>query len=208
MMIVKVNTLLLLLMISSCILMAQEDSDTLTGIKLGKRIVHTANDTIPLVINADPESPDNLPLWYLNGEMVDGQIFKTLDPNKIAEINVEKTTGEKGGVTYNGIIYVKTKDSYCPKLISLNALKEKYLDIPPNSSTLFLLDGAVIHGDHDRFKVDENYILKIESEVVDHLDQNLELIVVKLSTRTKDNLEKVNTIRLKGGLHEKSNVSY
>ena len=52
--------------------------------------------------------------------------------------------------------------------------------------------------DYDEFNVDENYILKIEVQSVENSKENLNINVIRLITRTKENLEKANTIILKG----------
>jgi hypothetical protein len=129
---------------------------------------------------------------------VDEHIINTINPNKIKGIKVEKDSIEYDKVNYNGIIYIQTKENYKPRLITLNALKSKYLNLAEKTTSLFMLDEKIINMDYDEFKVDENYILKIEVQSIENSKEKLNINVIRLITRTKENVEKANTIRLKG----------
>ena len=189
-----------MLMVSSSHLIAQINQDAiierLKGIAAGVRI-YSENDTIPIVVYRE-DTMNNNTLWYLNGQVIDQQVLSTIDPSKIEEVKVDKRIVEFNEILYGGIIYVITSEDYSPKLISLNNLRAKYLNMPDSISTLFLLDGEVVNMDYDEFVVDENYILKIEAQVVDNSKEDLDIVVIKLITRSKENLEEANTIRIRG----------
>lgn len=185
-------------------------SESLSGIKIGKRTIYTTSDTIPVVVNLkDSKATSNI-LWYLNGQVVEEQVLNTIDSKRIEEMNVEKRSVELNGRHYEGIIYVTTMESYNPRLITLNELKTKYLDVINELPTLFLIDGAVINEDYDTYLVDEKYILKIDYQIVNNSKENLNTVVVTLIMRTKQNLDEANTIRIKGvdshGINE--NIDY
>ena len=199
--------LFLALMLLSSNLIGQIKQDTLEGItideglnglKTGKRTIYSQNDTIPIVINLKETKIENEVLWNLNGQVVDKQVIKTIDPNKIEALKIEKESSEFNDANYTGTIYITTKENYKPKLISLNELKAKYLSISKSTYSLFLLDGKVINMDYDKFRIDENYILKIEVQDVENGKENLDIVVISLLTRTKENLKKANTIMIRG----------
>ena len=197
------RTLFLVLMIVSSNMAAQINQDAVTkkleGVEAGRRMVYSETDTVPVIVYLDDNNDNKNILWYLNGQVVDKQILATIDPNKIEAINVEKEAIEHNGIPYEGIVYVDTKGNYTPELISLNALKAKYLSIPEGISTLFLLDGAVVNMDYDEFVVDHDYILKIEVQFTTNNKEDLDVAIVKLTTRTRANVKEANIIRLKGG---------
>ena len=167
------KVLFLMLMVSSSHLIAQINQDTiierLEGVAAGVNIYYSENDTIPIVVYLDHTRMNNNTLWYLDGQVIDQKVLSTIDPSKIAEVKVEKRIIEFNEILYEGIIYVITSDDYSPKLISLNNLRAKYLNIPDRISTLFLLDGEVVNMDYDEFVVDENYIFKIEVQLIKKL---------------------------------------
>jgi len=168
------------------------------GMKIKEKSIYSENDTIPVVINVKNIENQNTVLWILNGEPISEQVAHTINPNVIEELEVKKGSGELNKGDQKSKIYITTKENYNPKLISLNELKEKYLSLKDKTSTLFMLDERVITSDYDEFKVDEKYILKIEVQPVKNRKEMLDMYVIKLITRTKENLAKANTIRLKG----------
>lgn len=194
--------LLLIFMLSSFNLISQVPVDTLagklSGLKTGVRVIYSENDTVPVVVNLKEGKKGTNVLFYLNEEVVDGQIINAINPNQIEEVKVEKESIQFNEVNYDGIIYIQTKESYTPKFISLNELKEKYLKLSEDASTLFMLNDKIINTDYDSFIVDEKYILKIETQAIKNSKEQLDMNVIKVITRTKGNIEKANTIIIKG----------
>jgi hypothetical protein len=194
--------LLLIFILSSFNLISQTPVDTLagklSGLKTGVRVIYSENDTVPVVVNLKEGNKGPNVLFYLNEEVVDGQIINAINPNQIKEVKVEKESIQFNEVNYDGIIYIRTKENYTPKFISLNELKEKYLNLSEDASTLFMLNDKIINTDYDSFIVDEKYILKIETQAIKNSKEQLDMNVIKVITRTKGNIEKANTIIIKG----------
>jgi len=189
------------LVLLSSSLIGQLNQDTLDEVniselykwgEIGKKFKYSEDDTIPILVDLNNTRNEYSPQFYLNENMIDGHILQTLDSKKIDEVIVEKDE-----ISSSGIVYIKTKRNYEPKFISLNELKLKYIDIPINTSTLFMLNGNVINRDFDEFFVDENYILKIEFQNVYNSKESLDIFVINLITRTKENLAKANTIKIR-----------
>jgi hypothetical protein len=194
--------LLLILILSSFNLISQIPVDTLVGklseLKTGVRVIYSENDTVPVVVNLKEGDEGTNVLFYLNEEIVDEQIINAINPNQIKEVKIEKESIQFNEVKYDGIVYIRIKENYTPKFISLNELKEKYLNLSDNASTLFMLNEEIIDMDYDSFIVDEKYILKIETQAIKNSKEQLDMNIIKVITRTKSNIEKANTIIIKG----------
>ncbi|MCH2084209.1 MAG: hypothetical protein MK226_17565 [Saprospiraceae bacterium] len=194
--------LLLILILSSFNLISQIPVDTLvgklSGLKTGVRVIYSENDTVPVVVNLKEGDEGTNVLFYLNEEIVDEQIINAINPNQIKEVKIEKESIQFNEVKYDGIVYIRIKENYTPKFISLNELKEKYLNLSDNASTLFMLNEEIIDMDYDSFIVDEKYILKIETQAIKNSKEQLDMNIIKVITRTKSNIEKANTIIIKG----------
>ena len=61
-----------------------------------------------------------------------------------------------------------------------------------------MLNEEIIDMDYDSFIVDEKYILKIETQAIKNSKEQLDMNIIKVITRTKSNIEKANTIIIKG----------
>jgi len=159
----------------------------------------TEKDTILNVIykNEIENETKPKPLFFLNNKITTEGILKTINPNSIANIKVEKEEVEIDNKKYYGKIFIETKSNNKPKLISLNNLKLKYTNIKENS-TIFLIDNEVINADYEKFLIDQNYILKIELEKIDNKAENLNLNIIKLLTKSEENIRKSKEIRIRG----------
>jgi len=183
--------LFLALSLISSNLYGQIENDSLKGVKISERTIYSENDTIPIIVNLGNKKKQDNTLWLLNGEQINEQVATTINPNGIEELKVEKINGK-------GEIHIRTKEEYTPNFISLNALKLKYLDLTDSIPVLFILDEKIINLDYDEFKVDEKYIFKIEVQSVENSKEQLNVNVIRLTSRTKKNIEKANTIKLQG----------
>lgn len=183
--------------LTTTISFAQIDKSTLSGVQITKKQTYSVSDTIPAVFYLKNQQKQEQSAWYLNGKFVSAQAIKTINPSSIQEITVEKETTEINGIVYEGAIQIITKDGYQPSFISLNALKKKYTNLT-DSPVVFFLNDEVIHADYDEYIVDEKYILKINIDKLQSKKEGLDLTIVKLITRTEENLKKANTIYIRG----------
>jgi hypothetical protein len=76
--------------------------------------------------------------------------------------------------------------------ISLTALVEKYTTLK-NGRTIFIIDNELINDNYNKFFIDEKYIFKI---IVDTIE-SVNIDVVRLLTRSKENIEKSKEIRIR-----------
>jgi len=154
-------------------------------------------DTIPQISYASPNVSDRIPAYYINRKYINGIILKTLNPQLIDSINVVKRDTEIDGKKYYGQIYIQLKKDYYPKLITLTDLKLKFTK-PTSTPSIFMLDNEIISGDYSKYIVDENYILKIIIEKIDNKEENLQVNIIRLLTKTEENIKKSKQIWIRG----------
>ena len=159
--------------------------------------VRTENDTIIKVVYKNEIENNKKPAYFINGKIFNESILKTLNPNEIATVNVEKMDSEIDNVNYFGEIKIETKSNYNPKLISLNNLKAKYLKFKENQ-TIFKIDNEIVNEDYDNFMVDEKFILKIIVEKYENKEEKLNVSFVNLITKTEENIKKSKEIIIRG----------
>ena len=154
-------------------------------------------DTIPIVEYAVSESDNLQPAFYINGILSSRTRLTTIDPMFVDSIHVEKKEFEIEGKRYFGQIFIKMKMEYNPQIISLNDLIEKYTNIK-NELTIFMIDNNFIKDDYDQYLVDEKFLLKIIVDTIERKIDKQNVNIVRLLTKSKENIEKSKEIRLRG----------
>jgi hypothetical protein len=182
----------ILLTISS---FGQKLTGKITGVKITNQEIVSENDTIIKVVYKNVNK--NKPACFINGKLTDESVLRSLNPNETATITVEKENIEIDNVKYFGKIYIVTKSTYKPKLISLNNLKLKYTNLKENS-TIFKIDDEIINAEYENFMVDKNYILKIIVEKFENNNEKLNINFVNLITKSEENIKKSKEIIIRG----------
>ena len=152
-------------------------------------------DTTLRVVYAYKSKHGQQPAFFINGKFLINSDFIKVD--EIENINVIKRDTLIENRSYGGQVYIKMKSDYAPKLISLTDLKDKYTDFK-EKPVVFMLDGNFINAGYDNYLVDENNLLTI---VVDKLETNKEKLVIgliKLLTKTEENIKDRNKILIRG----------
>jgi hypothetical protein len=155
------------------------------------------NDSILQVWYVNADDSVRKPIYYINGKLISHIILKTINPQFIYKINVVKRDTVIDAKNYYGEIYIQLKKDYKPKFISLADLKLKYTR-QANASSIFMIDDEIITGDYRKYIVDENYILKIIVERIDNNEENLQVNVIRLLTKTEENIKKSKQIWIRG----------
>lgn len=137
------------------------------------------------------------PAIYLDGKLVHGSVMATLNPHGIDSITVDKGYRDIDGQKYYGAVYISLKKDYFPNLISLTDLKKQYTKLG-SQTALFMVDGKAIHDDYDQYKIDKGYILSVTLERVKNPKANLDLTLVKLLTKTPENIKGASQIMIRG----------
>jgi len=93
-------------------------------------------------------------------------------------------------------VTITTKEGYFPKLISLNDPKAKYTNLK-DSPVLFMFENDIIRGDYGKYMVDGNYLLRIVVDKVELKTEKIDFYLVKLLTRSEENVRKAKKIRIR-----------
>jgi hypothetical protein len=140
---------------------------------------------------------DRNPAYYINGEFVNESIIQTLNPNIIKNIRVEHNELTNNNKKYYGQIFIEIKEDCTIKLISLADLKQKYTDLN-KESTLFMINNDLINDDYNEYLIDENFVLKITIEKIENKEEKLNFSVIRILTKTPENIKKSKEIRIRG----------
>lgn len=174
----------------------QNSANKTNGLVIKPQQSLTTDTTLKVVYMTKSTSTQE-PAYFLNGKFVDRSLLATLDPKIIDSINVAKGIIQIDSVEYNGQIYIKTKSSYNPKLISLTNLKDKYTNLK-NKFAAFMIDGNIVNADYDKYMVDENDVLQIIVDNIKNAKQNIDIAFIKLLTKSDENIKRTREIRIRG----------
>jgi hypothetical protein len=177
----------------------QIDNIKANNVYFSNKFENEGNDTIPEVSYVNSTGSDRSPAHYINGKLVNETVLKTINPLLIDSVNVVKQDIEIEGKKYFGRIHIQMKKDYNPKLISLTDLKLKYTNLT-NDSSVFMINDEFISGNYSKYIVDENYILKIIVEKISNKEENLHVNIVRLLTRTEENIIKSKEIILRAAV--------
>ncbi len=176
-------------------------SQEIIGKKSTAKTNYSENSEIKVFVNdtLDKFHPNKKPAGiFVNDFFVgDENILNVINSEKIESINIEKENYTLNGKEYYGKIILKMKSDYIPKFITLKELITKHLELD-SKPLIFQINGDVINQNYNDYLIDENFILKIISNKIKTSDKNIEINLVKLITRTTENIKKANTIRIKG----------
>lgn len=167
------------------------------GLKITNQVAVSENDTIIKVYYENQLENNIKPAYFVNDKLVDESVLKTLNPNEIENVKVEKDDIEIDNVKYYGKILVETKSTYSPNFISLNNLKTKYTNIKENK-IIFKIDNEIVNANYDNFIVDEKYILKIVVENYENKEEKLKVCFINLFTKSEENIKESKEILLRG----------
>lgn len=155
-------------------------------------------DTTLCVIFVDKDKTKRQPVFFINGKYLMNQNFlTTLNPNHIENIEVIKRDTLIENISYTGQVLITTKIDYAPKLISLTELKTKYTNFK-GKQVVFMLDGNFITANYDNYLIDENSLLTIIVDKLETDKEKNELGLIKLLTKTEENIINRNQIIIRG----------
>lgn len=135
---------------------------------------------------------------FVNEKFIGNQeAMSIINPDKIEALKIEGEKFEMNRTEYYGKIFIKMKSDYNPKFIALEKLSEKYLKLDENPR-IYQIDQKVLENSRNEFLIDENFILKIVVEKISTSENNTEINLIRLITKTPENIKKANEIRLRG----------
>ncbi|PZP44322.1 MAG: hypothetical protein DI598_14655 [Pseudopedobacter saltans] len=152
-------------------------------------------DTTFKVIYVDKSKQAMQPAFFINGKF--GNAINSLKPSQIENMNIVNRDTSIAGKNYRGQIYIKAKIDSEPKLISLTKLKEKYIHFE-KIPIVFTLDGNLINASYDDYFIDENSLLTIIVDKLPTSNGQPEVGIIKLLTKTEENIKDRNKIMIRG----------
>lgn len=182
--------------LSSIIAFGQVEGLQSKPMKWTGKMPNLANDTIPQVFYIDQNKSNRDAAIVINGTLANQAVMETLESKMIDSVQVDKKEFEIDGKKYYGKIRIQMKPGYRPNYITLNALREKYLN-KDQRPAIFFIDEKLVTGNYNDFLVDEKYILKIVVEPIENSEEKLGLNVVRLVTKTEENIRKSKQIILR-----------
>lgn len=188
---------LFLLLFCATFAQSQILSSKVAGVDITNLESYNNQDSIPSVVYKQDKMNDNRPLIIVNGKNQKYTSLQTVNPDWIESIEVKKSKNPEDGIYEHGEVHIFMKAKHKMEWISLNELKKKYIedsDLP----TMFMLDDEFISEAYESFFVDEKNILKLEVSEINQVETGIKFQLVQLLTRSKENIEKANEIRLKG----------
>ncbi len=148
------------------------------------------------VTKATITNPKKEVLFFLDSVRI-GKNQLYFDPNEIANIDVVKDTTKQ----YDGRIYIKSKNPKDYNFLTLKNIEKTYSKAV-SGSTLFMIDNVILKDNISTYKIDSIYILNVEvlkSTEIEYLKDTLPLLkIINIRLKTKENLDKANTIHLRG----------
>ena len=193
--------LLTCVIIALCTLSAFGQDKVVTMKKFGessaKGVSQMAGFNKPLwVTNADSVISVREPAFFLDGKFISKARMEAINQIGIDSIRMDNKEVVAEGKHYTVRAHIFMKPDYTPANISLSALRAKHA--LPGSPSIFYINENLVKGDYDNFLVDENHILKIEVQKLDDAKENLHVNVIRVLTKTKENLSKAYPIVIRG----------
>ncbi len=125
------------------------------------------------------------------------EVLSFINPEKIETLKVEKKQHKINGIPYDGKILITMKSNYKSQFLKLEALSSKYLKLNGNP-IIYQIDSKIIGNQKDEIFIDENFILKIIVKEIKTSEKNTAINLISILTKTSDNIQKANEIRIKG----------
>jgi hypothetical protein len=129
---------------------------------------------------------------YINGKHYNSSIMKTISPQDIDKIDVDKSEVVIDNVKYSGQIYIQMKKEYQPHFVTLTDMQQKYAK-QTSMPTVFLIDNGLVKEDYADYMIDEKQVLKV---IVDSTKS--QVAVINLITKTNENTKQTDNFRIRG----------
>jgi hypothetical protein len=127
--------------------------------------------------------------------------MKYLNPIDIESINSIKKDTVINNSRYSGQIHIRSKNPNKYIFLTLEQIKSEYTKVK-KTDVIYMINGEFIKEDIDTFKLDRNYILKVEvtnSDAFYNLRKSeSKFDIINILGKTKENLHPKNNTSLKG----------
>nr|WP_321229608.1 hypothetical protein [uncultured Psychroserpens sp.] len=189
--------ILFFLVLSSSSLFSQTDEKLVTS-HIEKRVMYSDSSQLKVYDNTSKSViEDPKVAFYINGDFIsNASILKTINPKKIKSLSVEKDSITINDDLYIGKILINLVDGYQPKFISLKDFIANHLELN-DLPQIFQLNETILNVNSHDFLIDEHFIMVVSVEEIKTSEENVSVNLIRLITKTEDNIKKGNTIIIK-----------
>ncbi|MFV8354446.1 hypothetical protein [Flavobacterium sp. XS2P14] len=141
------------------------------------------------------------PAVFIDSNLIARNAIEYINPNEIESVNVIKKDTIINAVLFHGQLYITSKNPKKYDFLTLEKIKNEFTTIK-NNDVIYMVNGSFIKDNIDTFKLDRNYILKVEvtnSEEFYNLRENTaKFDIINILGKNKENLDHKNKILLRG----------
>jgi hypothetical protein len=145
-----------------------------------------------------PQPPEKRPAYFLDSKRLPG--LPIMGPDKIENIYISNKVDSIPNTS--GAMFIITKNPSENKFLTAHDIARNN-SINPKGHVIYMVDNEFIK-DISTFVIDSSYILKTivtKGAEFENLKKRLpDLTILHILTRTKENIDKVNTIRIRGSV--------
>lgn len=138
---------------------------------------------------------------FLDSALISAETIKYIDPNEIESVNIIKNDTIINSNHYVGQIHITSKNPKKYTFINLEQVKSEFTKIK-STDVIYMVNGAFIRDNNEAFKIDKNYILKVEitnsNEFYNLRNSPTRFDIINILVKTKENLDNENKILLRG----------
>ncbi|MFV8355689.1 hypothetical protein ACNQGB_05850 [Flavobacterium sp. XS1P32] len=141
------------------------------------------------------------PAVFIDSNLIARNAIEYINPNEIESVNVIKKDTIINAVLFHGQLYITSKNPKKYDFLTLEKIKTEFTKIKSND-VIYMVNGAFIKDNIDTFKLDRNYILKVEvtnsEEFYNIRESTAKFDIINILGKTKENLDDKNKILLRG----------
>ncbi|WP_254562637.1 hypothetical protein [Dyadobacter diqingensis] len=145
-----------------------------------------------------PQSPKKKPAYFLDSKRLPG--MPIMGPDKIKDIYISYKIDSIPNTS--GAMFIITKNPSENKFLTAQDIAQNN-GIDPTSQVIYMVDNE-LKKDISTFVIDSSYIFKTiitKGTEFENLKEQLpNLTILHILTKTKENIDKVNTIRIRGSV--------
>jgi len=131
--------------------------------------------------------------YFLNDQKIEYTLLVSINPDLMKSLILIDKPIEIDSIKYERQIRLISKNNYFPRAISLINLKNKYFKkyFPEglkNVPVIFMIDNNIVHGDYNKYEIDENNLYAITMDSQNEKDK-IKLDFLKLTTKSEASIK-------------------
>jgi hypothetical protein len=139
------------------------------------------------------------PLIYLDSIIISQNSVQFLNADDIKEIKVEKGKFKVGDLSYDGKMFINTKNPNKHEFISLKEITNKFTNCNSKNS-IYRINNQYLFDDINLYQLELKNILNISilnSNLFENLDRKVNFNIIQIFTKTKENIDSQSKILIR-----------